>query len=926
MSTKTKVLIGVLSLVIVSALAFSLDASSLMGNLRLITRQPVLAPAPLQSGPPSLQARSDFLQASPDFFRVIPNFLTKFVQPIEDVHTLPSQPVDDVFDMERTKEMFDDYQSILAGDLKFTDSQYPELVRMFDQESKLSRDIDKETLKEKIQDEFKRKYKIFGDDFFDDVETDVTDDIENLLSDKDWLYTEDGMPDDNYIFAYPLTDPGQILNIDEIDENEPTKNPVAGAFGLCVIGNQEATIHSPVLAGRGEPYFKVDIKASMSDFNDVSGQYEFFPLWTSASGENKPVKEFNHFESQFTSPKTVTLNPDMENECSSVLLQYTNVTPLENDDVIMDPAYQGIALAGISANLPVYYLVDNSFVEKLGSENSPGLPGSLNVFNSTKSVAFRVNFPIEEQDEPINAGDAHLGTFSFASYPHSTSTITALDVELIAADYDELDFEGDLHVGQYAKGQYYSNSVWKGTDQEITLQKGANHIEFDEPIVLPYAETAFGDFNVDKLPSTPGDLQLKITKVYSDGEVYQMTQSGCYSYPYQNCSKDFDSYSMMITHVFVPGEETDPVIRLNYGPKNKDLSEKLWFSNNDILNSENFYEPRLFWIDLDSFPYVDAGATIKTDPIEVDVLGTFTSPMKLNLVSAGSFGEISVDEVTVVPGDTITFPSTDIEPGRWVEFYISAADMADDAGLFAKNIRFKADDVTANYLNDGIVVTAGDVTPLFFIEQDQFALFPLVSKFFFFGFEYLSASSNGGSSAIPQEIFLDDPEFDADTYALSKTNIQAQGNLQLFGNSDLDNPFGFTYTFKYKHMYAPSSPFEDIILEVGGDKLYYNDAIAEGGAKWSPSELEFTLTNSEHLGHSQDQSLDLFVEAPEDQVIGAWFTLDSISVTSDDGEIIPIYTSLVPSPKELFESPIGGQVYNFWCDDFNANDVCDYIE
>jgi len=482
-------------------------------------------------------------------------------------------------------------------------------------------------------------------------------------------------------------------------------------------------------------------------------------------------------------------------------------------------------------------------------------------------------------------------------------------------------------------------------------------------LFMPYASRLYLYFDMMDVPEETGDFQMFLTGVNGDAFAYQ---GDCNVYPYPN---DEECASPLVSvpsrHVYiVESSETDSFLSFDYWPDNKYWNVH-WFDQYDILAEEyeyyTEYQPDLFSADFQrvgTLPGMTVGA------FDIEVLGNFQEPLDLilrrqvrelpeedgggsgggggGLPSNSNYPEkvIYETEHSVLPGDVIHIPETDLfkhnittnpspytgpppapEPAPVQEYWmdnmstsleIFAQNLPSDSLLSAKNVRFRIMNFDTTYNEDGLYVSEGDDVPV--IHDGEYLSLPLISKRFYFGQDLLTAWSNSYMPPI-QAIDLSEyfGEGDDNEFVVNKGCVKAQGQVDL-------------HEFTYRHFYRPDPPFEDIILETNNNKIYFNDGIqgVPGAVKWFDDYLTFTLTNPEHLDHDDNSCLRLTVEQPTEQIYGAWFHLMEVTGYNEQGELVPVYTEVVPEPATLEDDPIEGGVIDFLCDYFNEDGECLY--
>jgi len=863
------------------------------------------------------------------------------VKPVRDVTGNVSNKLDvnniDITNMKYIKQEFAKYKKTMPAQvISFPQDNPPQNIILYKNLMNNMPAMDPEKLKERIYDHSRLQGANPGTGEPEQVPQDSSfiGKIKEYVATLSWDSTNGGQPKENYLFAFPLGNKVTEVYPSSININNPSTWQMASVFAICVIGNESATIHSPLLKGQGAPSMKQKYKVSMSKYNESTGEYEIISMWDNSLGQNKPIETDADWNIQFTGADVIKLDPNGENVCTAISAQYMEVKkqPWENNN----PAWSQIRLKGLISNLPVYHVVDQTYLNRLGGEDSWEMNGTINVFEkkSEISVYKNNNGYIHTNTYKVNDQHAWLADFELKAFPHNTALVKGVNLNLITEGYEELEMDIMINVNEYESPDFHNNPKNKYYNFEATVKGGSNYIEFPNEVLMQNGKSLNMGIEAKILPPTPGSMQFVLTGVNTNAISYQ---GKCWKYLYEYCSEPLDEVPSNINNII---EEVliDPVLILNFEPKNQYNWITQWFSALDIKTDQyGNMSPQLFWLYINRAPEAENAPDIRIDPIKIEVLGSFNTGMGIKSRVSGSTPEYpeKIKEHMVAPGpgtgskiilDEIYLP-------KYYNSNISLHPFAlpSDAGVTPKNVRFKVDEIKAYYVQDGINVKAGDPVPISWSTDPNFAQFPITSKHWFMGMDLLHVSPSGGSN-LPQYIFLDDIQNGADyDFSLNDALLMAQGDLKLYGHSDFFENTGnnYTYTVKYQHAYSPHAPKNDIILRVGDEEIYFNDAVAGTGfavSKWTEEYLEFTLTNMKPINHGSIINLSLRMEIPTEPMNNVWFKLVDVKVTRRDNVEVGSYTEVFPQMKTLQSNFVNGPTYYFMCDDFNYNGTCDKNE
>jgi len=270
-------------------------------------------------------------------------------------------------------------------------------------------------------------------------------------------------------------------------------------------------------------------------------------------------------------------------------------------------------------------------------------------------------------------------------------------------------------------------------------------------------------------------------------------------------------------------------------------------------------------------------------------------------VSCNSFQCSSqvISDYDVLPGQTIILPAETFDDGRWVIYYFYVDEFPVEAETKTIFIRFNVAQITANYAEDGNQVSAGDVVPIAVVNDNWESVldyvFPIKSgkSVFLPTLIYKTVDWNQVGA---QWVILSDlsPDQLAEPFTVNSVCFKAQGNAVVS-------------EFVYHHVARETSPFKDVILDTGYEKIYLKDT------DWQLNDSTFKLTTP-HLHENGQLCLDLQVSYPEEPLEDFWFNLSSIKAKDTNGNLIPVYNPYAPLGTSIplsADNPVFGAIYSF---------------
>ena len=803
--------------------------------------------------------------------------------------------------------------------------------------------------------------------------------LEEALSDVNWSGDVDyeNLPE-SYLYSFSLTPTTSVIDDEAIDIEDPATAELATAFAICAVGKEAYTINSASFDTSSAPWFNATFQGYYSVLNTETLEFEYNQIWPN------PITDDGNWPGDIFLPESMELDPYSDHPCAVFAFKYLDIEPGEyNDDEFLDPAYYQFEFRGVRDQVPgdlfAYHLRWGETLYRVGVPSSETLLGTLNIFDSKSEVIVRYykDDELSINTIDIDSGWGNAGNFELRTFPHTTASIESVEIELVSSYGEDFVLDTNLEGHYYLESDFYDNTNGANYDNEnVMLHEGMNTVPLE--LLMDYGSRSHFNFYMNEVPEEVGNFQLFLRGINGDAFAYE---GDCWRYPYpdnEHCASPLESVPANPVYI-IEVEESDSFVSFHYNP-NPQYWGTYWFDQYDILfeeygeegeNAWDEYEPQLLYTNISrqgKMPGITVGA------FDIEVLGNFDEPMDLVLrriwyeekeveeeIPDGSGGGagggesleeeepvnnsyldriIETTEHTVLPGDVLHIPAINLfkfgtlmgggkgsyyhgvlippdDEGTIVyndymqtDLEIFALNVPEDSLLSAKSIRFKIDGFDANYDEDGLYVLAGDDAPI--IHDGESLVFPVLSKRFYFGQDLLMAWGTGYMPPI-QEVDLSQFDEGDDEFVMNRACVQAQGEVDLF-------------EFTYRHMYKENPPFEDMILQTDQNKLYYNDAIqGEGGAvKWFDDYLTFTLTNPEHLDHGRSSCLSLTIEKPLEQVYGAWFHLMEVTGYNEQGELVNVYTEVVPEPASLEDDPVEGGVIDFLCDFFDEEGVCLY--
>jgi hypothetical protein len=212
-----------------------------------------------------------------------------------------------------------------------------------------------------------------------------------------------------------------------------------------------------------------------------------------------------------------------------------------------------------------------------------------------------------------------------------------------------------------------------------------------------------------------------------------------------------------------------------------------------------------------------------------------------------------------------------------------------------KNVRFSIMNVEGEYMDDGVIVKAGDQSIVYKCYYDNTCTtdysFPLYGARYFFG---------------PKKVYVN--KLDSGYGSYEYINLSELGeNEEVTVNNSYLEPQGNMWlnSITYAHMARETSPFKDIILDTGSTLLYQKDAI------WTENSVTFKFTNDHYIWHGTTNYLELKVLQPNEAITGVWFNLTGLELKEGNGNVVKAYSSATPLLELSTDNPISGTLFDF---------------
>lgn len=735
-----------------------------------------------------------------------------------------------------------------------------------------------------------------------------------ILDHLNWDNYGDPATPTNYVVVFPYGTFVRSFDVTSANEADPNTWPYITGIVACAVGNQPVEINSAAFESEGGYDYDFKFQGWYTTYS-AAGTPEFQQMWPQLMSTDGG----EYWNGDVMLPTTIKLDPTTNNFCTAFAFKYAS---FNKHTYAEDRAYWNqFSLRGlrnqVAGDIKVYRIWDGNMMQRIGYSpdsifSSNRLLGHLNVFKWVKDLMVR-NFDAFDMNYVVGFTDAWIGDFYFGTPPNAKSHIDSVDIDL-ESTYPE-DTEFDVSIGLRKEYDTAHYNGWRSNDnypqKKLKFHKGVNTVPLN--VDISNAQNFNIWITVDKLPDTVGDLRFNLTGINSDS-----TSIYTSNYTYYFDDPAFTSVPGNRIHV-IEAEEGDPILHFNYNPR-----VHSWFDSNDWFDqksTEGGHGILGYSLDLEPTSFL-SDITAKVNQFDVEVLGNFVQPLSIKLKGA--------DQVyNVLPGDKITVGPINFPVVEIIEDYsgnitnktysvfesVQAQSITTDSVKAAKYVRFRIQNIDGNYTSDGVNVKAGDPLPVFIprISDDEPdpIVFPVVSQKIFFGVNLLTAWAGNNNQPF-QAIDLATYPVDQQEFEVNNSIIKAQGNILL-------------KAVTYRHTYQVNSPFEDIILQTNGNKIYFNDAMVGGGGivKWTDEYITFTLTNPEQINNSNTDNLYLKVLRPKQEVSSMWFNLVSVEAVDQHTDSVNTYTQLVPNEVLLSDDPVQGTVYDFICDDIDGDGTCD---